>query len=583
MNAVKRCLALIAATVVVGACSGDPTADLAGKDLTIRATPGAVWMRQDLPVSILLEAVDATGAPAPGNWTAVSTGPFTVTLDSTFLKTSNGTVGTARKFNIVATTEGDGSITFSGSGGQIVVPVRIAPALNGLNLTFTSPTPVADTVTVPLNASVTATVTPGMRLTAGTRVRLMTGPLANDSSLFTPINFSITADSLGFTFTPGPNSNGHLEVTGLASISTPTLTTTARTHTAFKTDIFDPISTSRLVLSTSTPAIGDTVSVTLPATYRFSPNTGIVHMSDTVINAAATRVQTNGLASPIVVGISPDSGTFRYIPAPGASGQPQFSNIRVRDNAAAWAFTSRTSTAYVVPSIVLAATFGPSNSNAANTPVTITMPAGFKLRPNSTLSYPGSILPPIVLSRAADSSSVTILPAPNGAAPVKIDSLMYTAAAGFKLSMPTTTTLTTGNAADLGADDPAGSPSFAAPTVTGNSVGWYDAYSMSYPDSTCDGSAGSQWYTLTVSVSGNYKISMNWSHGSDFDFGIMLKDGTYNDPGCGDYISTTGLNNKKPETTGIVALTAGQTYVINAMDFAGDGSGYVQITVAKVP
>ena len=60
MNAVKRCLALIAATVAIGACSGDPTADLAGADPTIRATPGAVWMTQDKTTTVLIESVDAT-------------------------------------------------------------------------------------------------------------------------------------------------------------------------------------------------------------------------------------------------------------------------------------------------------------------------------------------------------------------------------------------------------------------------------------------------------------------------------------------------------------------------------------------
>ena len=51
MNAVKRCLALLAATVAIGACSGDPTADLAGADLKIRATPGTVWMYHSKPTT----------------------------------------------------------------------------------------------------------------------------------------------------------------------------------------------------------------------------------------------------------------------------------------------------------------------------------------------------------------------------------------------------------------------------------------------------------------------------------------------------------------------------------------------------
>ena len=52
MNAVKRCLALFAATLVVGACSGDPTADDAGANLTIRATPGVVWMSHNSTATV---------------------------------------------------------------------------------------------------------------------------------------------------------------------------------------------------------------------------------------------------------------------------------------------------------------------------------------------------------------------------------------------------------------------------------------------------------------------------------------------------------------------------------------------------
>jgi hypothetical protein len=470
---------------------------------------------------------------------------------------------------------------------NLVVPVRIAPSATGLNLTFTSPTAVNDTVTIPLNATVTATAAPGTRFTSTTAVRMMTGPLTTDASFFSTKGLAISADSLSLTFLPGPNSTGHMEVSGVASISTPTLKTTARSHTQMITDQFDTNSSSRLAVSVVPAAIGDTVTVTLPPEYRFSPNTRVTHIRDTIILGLPVRVTTNGLATPIVVSVSADSGTLKYLPAPGAYGSPRFDSLHVRNNSGLWSFASRTNASYVMPSITLPATINPGHSVNANTPVTIVMPAGFKTRPNTAVTYPGSKLPAAVLSFAADSSSVTFMPTVNlTGGTVTLSNLMYTAAPAFKLTMPTIGTLQVAYPTDLGADDPVGSPTFAAPTVTGNSVSWVDRYSMTQPDpsgATCDGAVGAQFYTLTVSVTGNYNVSMNWSAGSDFDFGIMLKDGTYGGPGCSNYISTNGLNNKKPETTGVVALTAGQTYVINAMDFAGDGHGFVQIIVSKVP
>ncbi|HWA40588.1 MAG TPA: hypothetical protein VG712_03195, partial [Gemmatimonadales bacterium] len=140
----KRCLALIAATLVVGACGGDPTVDEAGTNLSIRATPGAVWVRNNSSATVNIEAVDKLGGPAAGSWSVGTiVGPLTAALDTSYQSTTAGSLGVKSRFVVTPTAEGEGSVQFTGTGGSIVVPVRVAPDTSDFNVTFTSPTEVA--------------------------------------------------------------------------------------------------------------------------------------------------------------------------------------------------------------------------------------------------------------------------------------------------------------------------------------------------------------------------------------------------------------------------------------------------------
>ncbi len=481
MNAVKRCQALIAATLLIGsvACGEDPTAGRAGKDLSIRATPGAVWMRNNTSATVNIEAVDGLGGPVEGSW-AVGTivGPFTAKLDTLYQNSynQNDTVptpplvplGVKARFIVTPTAEGEGSVVFSGTGGSITVPIRVAPDTNAFNVVFSTATPA-------IGNSFTATAPAGTRFTAGTTINFYSGPLTLNLSngLAAPSIVGYNADSTVMTILPAPGASGQIRFTGVASVSTPGLTTTARS----------------------------TGTVTVP----------------------------------------------------------------------------------VLSSVAAVFTAAP----AANADVTVTMPANFKFRPTSVLTNTGSTITPVVKSRSADSNSVVILPVPSTTGVINITAVQLSSLPTLSLGLPTTASMTVGAASNLGADDPVASPSFAAPTVTGTAIGWYDLYTMTQPDPspTCDGAAAAQFYTLTVSVTGSYTIQMNWSNGSDFDFGIMVKDGTYAGGGtpataCNDYLSTSGLASSKPESI-TVNLTAATTYVINAMDYAGNGSGFVQIKVLK--
>ena len=467
MNAVKRCLALIAATLVVGACGGDPTAKDAGADLSIRATPGAVWMRNNSSATVNIEAVDKLGGPVEGTWAVGTiTGPFTAVLDTTFQNTSAGALSVKARFVVTPTSEGEGSVVFSGTGGSITVPIRVAPDTNAFNVVFSTLTPA-------IAQTITATAPAGTRFTAGTTINFYSGPLTLNLSngLAAPSIVSYNADTTVMTILPAPGASGQIRFTGIASVSTPGLTTTARS----------------------------TQSVTVPV----------------LASVAAT-----------------------------------FSNA----------------------------------APAVNVGVTLTMPANFQFRPTSALTNAGQALAPIILSRSADSTAVSILPWPSTTGPVTITAVKFAPLASLSLTLPTTASLTVAAAADLGSDDPAngGNYAFSAPTVTGTATGLYDLASMTQADPTCDGGSAAQFYTLNVTATGSYTFRVNWTSGSDFDFGVMVKDGSYGSPSCADYLSTSGLASSKPESF-TVTLTAGTQYTVIVIDYAGDGAptGKVQLWLTK--
>ena len=354
MNAVKRCLALIAATVFVGACSGDPTADLAGANLSIRATPGVIWMLQNKTQTVLLEAIDGTGAPAPGSWTATTTGPVVATLDTSFEHTSSGSVGQGRQFIISATAEGNGTVTFTGSGGTKTIPVRVSPDPVAFHATPSNLNPgLAEVITLPAPA--------GLRYTAGTTVNFVTTKLntVNDG-LAAPSIVSMTADSASMDILPAPGAAGRLLVTGIASTATPTLTTSASTVDSVTVP---PLLAVPATWSNAAPAINAGVTLTAGTNFKLRP----------------TSIPSSGNIKYFVLSRSADSTSMDVIPTAGTAGPASVTNIQFIP-LASLALTLPTSTNITVPAATnlgaddFFAGGGAAALGAINVPATVGVP-----------------------------------------------------------------------------------------------------------------------------------------------------------------------------------------------------------------
>jgi hypothetical protein len=306
MNAVKRCLTVLAVALVAGACGGDPTAEDAGTNLSIRATPSAVWMRNLTTAEVLLEAADNLGGATAGSWEVESQvgAFFSVAVDSTYQPTTTGGVGVKSKFIVTAIGEGDGSVTISGTGGSVTLPIRVAPDTLTFNVAWNTTTPA-------LAQTLIGTAPAGTRFTAGTEVRFYNGPQARDTAdgLARPSIQGYNADSTEITILPAPGANGKIRFTGIANTSTPSLTVNARTAANFTVPTLTNVAA---VFSNAAPAVNTPITITLPVNFKFRPT---------------SQASSNGL-SYIITARSADSTQITVIPTPGTNGVVSLTNIR---------------------------------------------------------------------------------------------------------------------------------------------------------------------------------------------------------------------------------------------------------------
>lgn len=298
MKAVTRCLTVSAALLLVGACGGDPTAEDAGADLHIRATPGAVWVAEGATATITVEAVDAVGGTVGGTWRVTDSTPgITTKFDTAYQSTNTGgPVGYKARF-IVSGAAQDGSITISGTGGSLDVPVRVAPDTNSFAATFSNTTPAIAEI-------VTATAPAGFRFTGATTVGF-----TGSNGLAAPSVTGFSADSTQVSFLPAPGATGQVRFTNFVFLTAPGQKNTARSTT---TVAAPPLSTVPVTFSNAAPAVNTPVTVTLGANFKFRPTSTFTALARTGI----------------VQSIATDSLSASIIPVPGNNGPVTISALQ---------------------------------------------------------------------------------------------------------------------------------------------------------------------------------------------------------------------------------------------------------------
>ena len=293
MNAVKNCLVVLAAAVALASCSADPTSSLAGKNVTISATPGSVAIRAGQTAEVFASATDALGGAVDGKFTVTpaqtDTTIYTVRIDTSYTPVTGGArPATRTRIVVTAKKEINSSFTISGTGGSLTVPLRIGPDSLNFNVTFTS-------TAVGLANLDTATAPVGIRFTGATQVSF-----SGSNGSFTPAVIGFSADSTQVYFLPPINAHGKVFFTNVVNTVTPTIA-----YSAFSRDtVLAPVvpfpgSNSSASLA---PSQVDTITITDPQ-WHFTAASNVTN-------------SINGFSS-IVLGFSADSLSMYVVPAPG--------------------------------------------------------------------------------------------------------------------------------------------------------------------------------------------------------------------------------------------------------------------------
>lgn len=206
------------------------------------------------------------------------------------------------------------------------------------------------------------------------------------------------------------------------------------------------------------------------------------------------------------------------------------------------------------------ATVASTGPNATD-PTVLTVPAGYQFNPDSGVAFDAGA--GIVIDRAVDGRSITVLPPPGttstGTATIFVEFLPT-------VPIATTTdvalTISPTLVAQPGTGDPATAPIIAIPPP-GGSGGFFDG--GAFGAATCGGNSGvpCQLYQFTLAADATFNISATWSNEADLGIYFLTADGTTDtDQSC----DTHGRGaDAQPEACEI-SLAAG-TYLAGFVNF----------------
>ena len=366
MNRLVRGSVILAAAVVSWACGG---LDTDGIDATAElvADPSVVYVSNRDSQAVFVEALNSLGQQLEGNFTLSNVGAgISVNLDTTFApRPGVDNLPTRVRYFVKAssiTSFVNSSFTVTANGESLVVPVRITPdTLSSAVLSNASPA-IGDTVQLTAPAGIRFTPTTAITTPGDTSRRLANVGISADSTvLFILPGPDIIAQALRLTnvqvqFHPGVN----FAVNTDAVLTTPSLPVPQPTITT---------------VSSSTPALLDTVTISAPAPFGFTAN---------------SRVTTAGGPNQFV-DVSADHTTMRIVVGAGITGLTSINNIALGGQASLGVLTMLGAVPFTSPALPAPLpTVTVSNAAPAlGDTITVTAPAGFGFQSTSRVTLGG--------------------------------------------------------------------------------------------------------------------------------------------------------------------------------------------------
>lgn len=525
MNRVTRGTVVLAAALGVLSCKGDPTSDLRNGIDHLIATPTALYVGNQTTQNVIVEAVDEQGNRLGANFSLGTVGAgITVVEDDSFNLVYNNKGElvqpdnpTRFRFRVTADQYVTSQFVVNAGGKSITIPVRTEPATLVSNVSNLTPA-LGDTVTIdappglsfdPAGSVVTfgATATHLVSRTA-TQIRFVPPPSAGGPA-------SVSRVSLDYA-----PAAGLFTVPTAQSLTVPPIPDFAATPTG-------------------AIAIGDIVTITMPAPFKF------IAASSNVVVATATPGVNAALR---IASVSADSSIVTVQVGPAANDTIRITGARMSGASTLGTFLMRGPAAVLSsPAITTVGTFNVANAQVTDTvTLTLTNPALRFRRPGSTVNFAVGLtsVPGIVVSIAADSLSMQVL-APPGADSATVNNLLLTAAPLITgINLKANNTMVVAGTSFTGTDDPTTAPNILIPAAVGDSIEFFDVWDPALID---------QFYTFDIPAgTKNYTFTTNWDGGADID--ALRCPSTA--PDCSAGIGSLGATSAHPE---VATLDLGNT------------------------
>jgi hypothetical protein len=245
-------------------------------------------------------------------------------------------------------------------------------------------------------------------------------------------------------------------------------------------------------VSDTEPALGEVVTITLPAGVSFSPTTTV-----TLADPAAVQ--------PFAVTIAPDNKSLTFLPPPNMTAQQLVISDVVSDAVPGTPFSPVTAQRFTTPQLTLLDANVSSLTPTALQTITVTL-NGSTFDPTATFT----IGPNPAIINNLTTTTATLLPIPGSVGLLTATGVIPDSLPGYLLPQSTTDTLTVGALTPLlGTDDPA-----TAPTITGPST-LNDAGSFAFDN--CGAAAGfpCQVYKLHVASASTFQFTLNGYNQAD--------------------------------------------------------------------
>jgi hypothetical protein len=559
MKRLLRGSVVLAVAVGFLSCSGDPTSDLR-EPAGITATPTTVFIDVGETKPVIASLQDQQGNQVAATYEITAVGPgISVVPDPTYQNTTAGVViPNAVRFQVTGNAIANSSFTISAEGQSLVIPVRVTPATVQIAVSNSTPA---------FGEAITITAPAGVLFTDSSVVSFAGGP---DAQIV-----AMSPDRTQLTIIPGPN------VTGVVSVAHTTVSYDESLDFEITGTATDTVLTGVLTdltgaaLSNQAPALGEVVTLTLPAGVKVIPDSilppGSIGSPDTIGVLADSGLIVEGATNPRDVVVSADSSTITFVPSPNSDSIVTVRGV-VRQELPQFPQILSTTIKLTTPAVdSLPATLS-SVAPAVNSPVTLTSTNGqFTFVDPAVVAVAGDSTA-IVTGQTA--STITFLPGPGSTGKVGVGSVDVV---GFGLPLTSTApVITTGTAVPVlpGKDATATAPALTVPPLDGTS-GLYDAGTFT-GDVLGQGEdiVGDNVYRFVVTSAGDYTFTVNWGGTtSDIDlFFCAVAD-------CSDVTNDSffAASADNPES-GTLTLAPGTYYLVTEL-FAGTVPPWVGIAI----